>query len=99
MWETAKLLWKAYCIASDFAWSLLNFEHLTTILTISIEIFKHFANNFDRYPFGTLLVATSFNPEPIDFIIEGDIGKVFRIGTILSKTENSLGFLTNLLSI
>ena len=87
MWETAKLLWKAYYIASDFAWSLLNFEHLTTILTISIEIFKHFANNFDRYPFGTLLVATSFNPEPIDFIIEETLGKCSELGLFCRKMK------------
>ena len=84
------IFWKAYCIGGDYPWCSLDMKYLTKKvskrnLTFSSLVFGNFAHKFVQCIFETLPVASRFNLEPMDFVINGLFRKVYKLGLCCSK--------------
>ena len=61
------LAWKAYCLASDLAWSSLKINALTNkvakrVLRFGVKLFRPFANKCVLYLFGSFQNTTGSFP-------------------------------------
>ena len=62
---------------------------MSSKFTFSSEVFESSANKLAWYLFETLPVATYFNPESMEILIEVYFRKGSKIGTMLSKIKEA----------